>query len=561
MSETTKRFILLILLAAAVVPYFVGLGDSAIWDANEAFYVETPREMMERGDYVSPTFNYEPRLNKPVLSYWIVAGFYRVFGVSVAVQRLPIALAALALIATAGLLGWLGWPDDARPHVRTNVALWAALGLAVAPRLVMFARRIFIDVYISMFMAMTLLCFAASERYPERRRLFLALMYVTVGLGMLTKGPVAAVVPGLVFAVYLLVHRELPRVRAMMIPGGALIVLAIVLPWYAALYVRDGWTYIVSFFVGENVDRFTSGLGVQVQRGPFFYLPVLFSDSFPWAIFLVPAAIIGWRERRSRGAAAATPDTRVRTLLWLWIAVFVGFFSLSAGKQDLYIFPIVPAVCALGGWAIARATDGVNTRAVAWTAVAIGVVLLIVGVGLMWLYIEAGGVYAIQGVPAVAIIGLLTGAAAVRFGVRGAVVPSAAALAVGFVALNAVFVLRVLPSFEAYKPVPGFADTIARNAAPADAIVTYDQAMPSLVYYLRRHVDEIFDDAEIASVLKRDQRVFAVMSEDDFGKVRQAVDASLCVIDRRPTLDVRLKSILARDPLPQLVVVTNRCGG
>ena len=53
----------------------------------------------------------------------------------------------------------------------------------------MFGRRIFIDIYISMFMAMTLLCFALSERYPQRRRLFLALMYVAVGLGVLTKGP------------------------------------------------------------------------------------------------------------------------------------------------------------------------------------------------------------------------------------------------------------------------------------------------------------------------------------------------------------------------------------
>ena len=43
--------------------------------------------MIERGDYVNPTFNYEPRFNKPVLSYWIVAAFYRVFGVSVGVQR------------------------------------------------------------------------------------------------------------------------------------------------------------------------------------------------------------------------------------------------------------------------------------------------------------------------------------------------------------------------------------------------------------------------------------------------------------------------------------------
>src|SRR5918998_2884829 len=93
-----------LLLAVALLPYFVDLGGSSIWDANEAFYVETPREMVERGDYVSPTFNYEPRFNKPVLSYWIVAAFYNAFGVSVAVQRIPIALGAMVLIAAAFFL-------------------------------------------------------------------------------------------------------------------------------------------------------------------------------------------------------------------------------------------------------------------------------------------------------------------------------------------------------------------------------------------------------------------------------------------------------------------------
>jgi len=205
MPDRTRRWVLAALLAAAVVPYFIGLGDSAIWDANEAFYVETPREMIERGDYIFPTFNYQPRLNKPVLSYWIVAGFYKVFGVSVAVQRVPIALGAIVMIVTAGFLGWLAAPGAfARASLRIDAFLWSMLGLAIAPRLVMLARRVFIDVYISMFMALTLLCFAAAERYPTRRRLLLALMYVSVGLGMLTKGPVAAVVPGLVFAAYLL---------------------------------------------------------------------------------------------------------------------------------------------------------------------------------------------------------------------------------------------------------------------------------------------------------------------------------------------------------------------
>ena len=559
MADRITRWTLAALLALAVLPYFVGLGDSAIWDANEAFYVETPREMIERGDYVFPTFNYEPRLNKPVLSYWIVAGFYKLFGVSVGVQRLPMALGAVVMIVTAGFLGWLAASGaSGRASPRLEALLWSMVGLAIAPRLLMLARRVFIDVYISMFMALTLLCFAAAERYPARRRLFLALMYVSIGLGMLTKGPVAAVVPALVFAAYLLIHRELRRVTQMMIPAGIVIVLVIVAPWYGALYARDGWTYIVSFFVGENLDRFASGAGVQVARGPFFYFPVLFSDSFPWSLFLIPAFIAWVRERR---AAHADRDeaARVRTLLWLWIAVFVAFFSFSAGKQDLYIFPIVPAVCGLAGWAIARASHGAGLPSTSRTAAAVGALLLVAGLGLVYLVKVAGASYAIEGVAAIGVIGLLAGGLALWFGLRQRVFAACVALTVGFIGLSAVFVLRTLPSFEAYKPVPGFAGTIRQRAAPDDVIATYAQSMPSLVYYLRRHVDDLFDVDSLVVHLKSGKRVFAVLSEGDLEQLRGELPEPLCVIDRRPTMDVRLKSVLAADPLPQLVLVTNRC--
>src|SRR3954471_21257238 len=146
------------LLLAAIAVYFVALGNSAIWDANEAFYVETPREMIEAHDFVNPTFNYEPRLNKPVLSYWIVAGLYKAFGVSVAVQRFGIALGAMLILACAYVLARGSEPASPKPRSgegRRAAALWAAAGLAAAPRLVMFARRIFIDIWISAFMALT----------------------------------------------------------------------------------------------------------------------------------------------------------------------------------------------------------------------------------------------------------------------------------------------------------------------------------------------------------------------------------------------------------------------
>ena len=184
--------LLLVLLAAAVIPYFVKLGDSTIWDANEAYYTETPREMLESGDWVNPTFNYEPRFNKPVLSYWIVAVLYQLFGVSVGVERVAIAVLAMAMVIAAWFMARAVSTHPLAPPL-------AALGLAVGPRFFMFSRRILIDIAVTSMMTLTLLFFVLAERYPARRRLFLTLMYVTVGLGVLTKGPVAAAIPLLVF--------------------------------------------------------------------------------------------------------------------------------------------------------------------------------------------------------------------------------------------------------------------------------------------------------------------------------------------------------------------------
>src|SRR5262249_22881845 len=180
------------------------------------------------------------------VSYWLVAGLYKAFGVSVAVQRFGIALGAMVIIACAYVLARVSAPVPAKPTGSPSRgfgagtgaarAVWAAAGLAAAPRLVMFARRIFIDIWLTAFMALTLTFFALSEARPERRRMYLILMYVSVGLGALTKGPVAIALPGLAFALYLGITRQLRRVTEMMIPLGAIIVAAIVVPWYAVLY-------------------------------------------------------------------------------------------------------------------------------------------------------------------------------------------------------------------------------------------------------------------------------------------------------------------------------------
>ena len=552
LPSQSARLVLALLLGAALIPYFVDLGGSSIWDANEAYYVETPREMMERGDYVFPMFNYEPRLNKPVLSYWMVIALYNLFGISIGVQRLGIAIGGMILIAVAFVLGRAIEPNrepGTGNRERSELAaLLAAAGLAADPRFVMFARRIFIDIWISAFMALILVFFALSERFPHRRRLFLLLMYVAVGLGILTKGPIAAALPGLVFALYLLAHRELRRVSEMMIPLGALIVAAIVVPWYYALYLRDGWTPIVSFFFGENVTRFTSGIGQITRRPWWFYGPVVLGDGLPLSLFLVAAAMLWFRR---------TPGDRLLTLLWVWVLTIVLFFSFSHDKQDLYIFPIVPAVAALGANAIVRWTE--IPRTVTITLAAAGVLLAALGTGLLSLLGGASRVYAIDGVTAAGTVLALGGLIAAALALRCSVFPSVAVLLASLIAFNWTFVLRVLPSFERYKPSPALSDYLRDRLQPADRIAHYNVALPSMVYYLRHRVEPHYSAEGFVAAMHSPERVFGVVSARDYADLRERLESNVCVLHRVPTFDAKLRAILAREPLPELLLLSNRC--
>jgi 4-amino-4-deoxy-L-arabinose transferase-like glycosyltransferase len=562
------KVLLIVLLATAVIPYFVKLDDASIWDANEAFYVETPREMVESGDYINPSFNYEPRFNKPVLSYWVVAGMYRVFGVSLIVERAAIAAAAMVMLIAV-------WFIARAASMRPLAPLLATLGLAAGPRFFMFSRRIFVDMAVTAMMTLTLLFFVLAERYPSRRRLFLVLMYVSVGLGVLTKGPVAAAIPLLVFVAYLAVNRELGRLRDMMIPVGTLIALAIAAPWYVALYQQHGWTYITEFFIGENVGRFTATIGDKT-RGPFFYLPVLLHDTLPWSLCL-PAVVWAWRADRRHirlppslvpsFGGPGKPDTthqqetaslRIRTLLLLWVAIIVVFFSLSQTKQDLYIFPIVAAVAALGGDWVARALAG--DVAESWfnaTVTVVGVVMFVLGGAVLYLF---GGdpLYAINGAPAAAMVAMAGGVFIAILPWRRRYASAVCAVLVVLIAFNWILAVRALPDFERYKPVVPLSRIIEQRAGPGDVVAHVQVALPSMVYYLRRHID-ILDRETLTEQLRSDRRVFAVLPADRYDAYKGEFGVPTCIIGRHRTSDFRLRAMLERLGPSEVLVITNRC--
>jgi 4-amino-4-deoxy-L-arabinose transferase-like glycosyltransferase len=577
----SKRYALIVILALAIAPYFIKLGSSSLWDANEAFYAETPREMLESGDYLNPSFNYKPRFNKPPLCYWIVAASYKVFGVSEGAERLPLALGALLMIATAFFLG--------RAAYSTEAGLIAAIALASTPRFLMFSRRIMIDVYIAMFMGLTLLFFMLAERYENKRKLFLMLMYASVGLGIMTKGPVAAALPTLAFIIYLLATRQLRKIRRMMLPTGALIVATIVLPWYVAIYWQHGWFYIKTFLLQDNLSRYTQPVWGP-RRGPFFYLPVILGDLFPWSLFLffailavaVPAlSQIIWRvknQRRQSNQAKAEASLREKTsqkdsqarqagqtsfpvnpqtlLLLIWIAVIVVFYSLSSNKEDLYISPVYAAAAAIIGILLAHTFfEQGNVR---WVTRALGVLLMIAGIAIPYLFGRAAQTYQLGGAIYIGLISVTGGLLIILMSLRRKNFASLASIAIIFVSFNFIFVLRTLPDFERYKASRALSEVIGKQADDEALVGYYKVALPSMAFYLRRQIFEYYKPEELVEAFASNKKVFCILSGEEYEAIKSLLPIDTRILASRPVFQVKLRSLLDRRELPQVVLISNK---
>jgi 4-amino-4-deoxy-L-arabinose transferase-like glycosyltransferase len=475
-----------------------------------------------------------------VLSYWNVAASYRLFGVSEWSERLPIAIGGVVIIATAFALG--------RLLGGTLAGLLAALVLATSPRLLLLARRIIIDIHLTMWIGLVLLFFALSECRPERRRPYLYLMYVAAGFGVLTKGPVAVFLPALVFCLYLASQKRLGELRHMMLPTGAIISLAIVLPWYFLLYRAYGWEYIGGFIFGENLERYREAVGEQ-SRGLLFYIPVMLADLFPWSL-MIPLAL-WW-------ALADARQNRVARLLAIWTAVIVVFFSLSGTKEDLYILPIVAAEAALVGAMLARAIEGEPVlRPVTWAVRSTAVLFIAAGIELVWLFAIAHR-YALVGATFVGAVAVAGGSAALLFSVRRQILASAASVAGSLVIVAWCIVLCTLPDFERYKPVRPFSDVIRARASIGAIVGWYKFALPSMVFYLHRPVMEVVVPDHLRAVFHSTSDVYFVMTENEYTSVKDRLPVETYVLARQPMFDLKPRNFLEGSELPQFVLVSNR---
>lgn len=313
------------------------LGAAPLIDPDEGRTAAVALAMADSGDYVVPRLNGLPHLDKPVLFYAAGALSMQAFGASEGAARLPALLAAWATVAlTAGFAA----------HLFGRTAAWiAGIACAAAPLTLAMARTVIFDSLLSFFVVLALVAFyraieGREDREGWRRWGWTVLAWSAIAGGVLTKGPVALLLPLLVAGPYALWRR---RSLAVWHPFGIVALLLLALPWVLAVEQRIPG-FLRYALVTESWNRLTTD---ELDRsGPVWYfLPYLIGGCFPWILVAASRGAEGWRQLR-RG------DDRHRLVyLALWIALPLLFFSLSSSKRPQYILPLVPAVALVAAWA------------------------------------------------------------------------------------------------------------------------------------------------------------------------------------------------------------------
>jgi len=318
------------LILAVALAFFLGSNTLPLTDVDEGAFSEATREMLARGNLVSPTLNEQPRHDKPILIYWAQAASVSLLGTSEFAFRLPSLLASLLWL-------WALYRFCLRHGDRRQAQL-SSLIMVLSAQVGLIAKAAIADALLNLFIALALLwiydfyCLARQAASPARSRRLLLAIYAALGLGFLTKGPVAVFLPLLVSGLFFVsagAWRD--WLRAAVDWRGWLLFLAIVLPWHVLVYLDQGDAFFRGFYLQHNLNRYASTFEGH-GGNPFYYLAILPLILLPFSGWLLAIAGSLWRKLKTGGTSLS-----LERYLLIWFGVVFVFFSFSRTQLPHYL--------------------------------------------------------------------------------------------------------------------------------------------------------------------------------------------------------------------------------
>jgi 4-amino-4-deoxy-L-arabinose transferase-like glycosyltransferase len=243
----TRHALLVFLLALAAVLHLASAGWSDLYDGTEGQFAGGAREMLETQQWFVPTNNNVPQLQNPPLVYWLIVLSYKIFGVSAAAARAPIAIAMIASVALTFLIGerlanyWRGFAAG---------LIYLCSAGAFLP-----GRIVTPDAVFAAFIVGAIFCAVCGYQRRRFRRAWFAGVWLCAALACLSKGPAALPYLAALFVLLAIFFRE-ARLRFRLLLHWTYLIpfLLLVAPWFV-------WTenHFPGFFLrsltGSNESR------------------------------------------------------------------------------------------------------------------------------------------------------------------------------------------------------------------------------------------------------------------------------------------------------------------
>jgi len=508
------------------------LGDQPLGD-HESFVGTTAREMLQRGDWIVPTWNGQIRLQKTPLNYWLVAlaaGRDRI--VDEWATRLPSALCGVVSAAAIVLVAdrWMG----------RRAAILAGIVWITSMGFLRYTHNGRPEMSVTAFITLAMTAFYAGCTAHRRRTQVVAFVvfWLAFGVAMLAKGPLPTPMVGLPIAIWIAYTRRWDILRRALPIAGMVLFLAIALPWPILLILRlraqhaDSWAGVLGFWKGQFVDRF---LVSRAGGGKpwWYYGYVMFLFAAPWAV-LLPIGLLSpfyrvWGSKES-------PRRSAMIFLWIWFAADVVFLSLSKGKRQHYILPAMPAAAMLIGMVLedmvferrAFTTAFVRKMAVVHGVVVLAMALGVAAMPFVWTRLQtvissakdipapsvawAGGVAAGLLVMAVASAGCF---------VRGRSTAGATTIVTGLVVVILLVGQYVSEASRAAAIEPRSARRLAQIVGPSDPVTWYGRLPECMVFYFGRPLKETQDIEQVRTVYEQGGWV-VVRNRENIQHIEQA---------------------------------------
>ncbi len=525
------RKLLLILLAAAAL-YLVGNASVSLWDRDEPRYAQTSRQMLQSGDWVVPRFLDDVRTAKPVLIYWCQAASMAILGDNAFAARLP---SAIAMLLTLGFLATV-----IRRWVTPEHALWTVFILATAGLAVAAAKMCITDAVLLLWVTIGQVCLLgiyahAKNAQSQISNLKLAIvLWIAVGLGGLTKGPV---VLGVHLATMLVlaafdVSREWKSPRAWLRairwwrctrPLLGLLMIAVICgPWLVLIHHRSPgflWTSISHDVLGRARGA------MEGHKGPpGYYLLTIWGTFFPWSLLLPAAIVIGWRHRRD----SIVSRFCLAGVIGPWVMM-----ELVQTKLAHYILPAFPPLAFLTADALVRCIrrehDDLTNRGFVIAGAVWAMIVAALGFA-PWIVRPALGDPPPVGAAILCGCAILCAATAFGFIIARRLAPAAAAMGAGTVVVLFIVFALYLPRMKSLHLSERLGARLIESAATGrGSVVMIDYKEPSLAFYQGGTIRE----AAPGVLLKGkpvDWPAFVVLTTDVWAKLPEPVRAELSAV-------------------------------